>query len=191
VACLAKAALIAPAYLSVAWALLVSYQIFTETAVKTVVDSFVLYFPLLGNWLSLRLDMVVFIYAFAWVFVLSSIIPMLILGRDRGVFVQFIVCLILTLTAFVLIDVLAGYGLDFTNPAVILANPYMALFGNIFFAVFYLSLPYIFMIAIDLRSKKKLKQQKEQLKETTDDVTRHDGKSETTTAPIEQKTVGK
>ena len=103
---MAKAALITPAYLSVAWALMVSYQIFTETAVKTVVDSFTYYMPLLGNWLSLRIDMVTFIYAFAWVFVLSSIIPSLILGRDRGVFTQFIVCLTLTLTAFVLMFLL-------------------------------------------------------------------------------------
>ena len=167
--CLAKAALITPAYLSVAWALMVSYQIFTETAVKTIVDCSILYIPLLGNWLNLRIDMIVFIYAFAWVFVLSSIIPQLILGKDRGVFVQFIVCLILTLTAFVLIDVLAGYGLDFTNPTVILSNPYMGLLGNIVFAAFYLSLPYIFMIAIDIRSRKKRKQQDEKAKELTDE----------------------
>lgn len=158
---MAKAALITPAYLSVAWALMVSYQIFTETAVKTVVDSFTYYMPLLGNWLSLRIDMVTFIYAFAWVFVLSSIIPSLILGRDRGVFTQFIVCLTLTLTAFVLIDVLAGYGMDFTNPSLILANPYMRLFGNIAFAAFYLSLPYMVMIALDFRAKKNRKQQKQ------------------------------
>jgi uncharacterized membrane protein len=167
VACLAKAALITPAYLSIAWALMVSYQIFTETAVKTLVDSFVLYVPLLGNWLNLRIDMVVFIYAFAWVFVLSSLIPSLILGRDRGVFVQFLVCLILTLTAFVLIDVIARYGLDFTNPAVIMSNPYMGLFGNIVFAAFYLSLPYIFMVAIDLQLRKRRKQQDEKAKELT------------------------
>ncbi len=164
---MAKAALIAPAYLSVAWTLMVSYQIFTETAVKTLVNSFVLYVPMLGNWLNLRIEMVVFIYAFAWVFVLSSIIPQLILGKDRGVFMQFIVCLILTLTAFVLIDVLAGYGLDFTNPAVILSNPYMGLFGNIVFAAFYLSLPYIFMVAIDLKLRKRRKQQDEKAKELT------------------------
>jgi hypothetical protein len=170
VASLAKAALITPAYLSVAWALMVSYQIFTETAVKTVVDSFTYYMPLLGNWLSLRIDMVTFIYAFAWVFVLSSIIPSLILGRDRGVFTQFIVCLTLTLTAFVLIDVLAGYGLDFTNPSLILANPYMRLFGNTVFAALYLSLPYMLMIALDFRSKKKRKQQ-EQRDEMTKQLT--------------------
>jgi hypothetical protein len=169
VAILAKAALITPAYLSIAWALMVSYQIFTETAVKAIVDCSILYIPLIGNWLNLRIDMIVFIYAFAWVFVLSSIIPQLILGRDRGVFVQFIVCLILTLTAFILIDVLAGYGLDFTNPAVILSNPYMGMFGNIFFAAFYLSLPYIFMVAIDIRSRKKKKLQDEKVKQLTDD----------------------
>ena len=166
---MAKAALIAPAYLSIAWALMVSYQIFTETAVKTIVDCSALYIPLVGNWLNFRIDMIVFIYAFAWVFVASDIMPKLILGKDRGVTVQFILCLILTLTAFVLIDVLAGYGLDFTNPAVILSNPYMGLFGNVFFAAFYLTLPYIFMVIIDLRSRKKRKEQNEKVKQITAD----------------------
>ncbi len=163
-----KAVLVTPAYLSVAWALMVSYQIFTQTAVQTVVDSLVLYFPLLGNWLNLRIDMIVFIYAFAWVFVLSSIIPTLILGRERGVFVQFIVCLALTLTAFILIDVLKGYGYDFTNPTAILSHPYMQLLGNVVFAAFYLSLPYIFMLSIDLNTRRKRKKETERLKKLTD-----------------------
>jgi hypothetical protein len=34
---LVKAALVTPVYLSVAWVLMVSYQIFTQTAVETVV----------------------------------------------------------------------------------------------------------------------------------------------------------
>ena len=81
---LVKAALMTPAYLSVAWVLMVSYQIFTQTAVETVVTSLNLYFPTVGAWLLLRMDMIVFIYAFAWVFVLSSIIPTLILGKERS-----------------------------------------------------------------------------------------------------------
>lgn len=39
VAYLVKAFLATPAYLSIAWALMVSYQIFTQTAVTTVVTS--------------------------------------------------------------------------------------------------------------------------------------------------------
>jgi hypothetical protein len=169
VACLVRAALATPAYLSVAWALMVSYQIFTETAVKTVVNSIGVYSPLLGNWLSFRIDMIVFIYAFAWVFVLSSIIPSLILGKERSVIVQFIVCLGLTLSALVLIDILKGYGWDFTNQTVLLANPYLQIFANLFFAAFYLSLPYLLMLGIDLKGRKKHRQQEERVKKLTDE----------------------
>jgi hypothetical protein len=167
---LVKAALATPAYLSVAWALMVSYQIFTQTAVQTVVDTLVVYFPLVGSWLNFRIDMIVFIYAFAWVFVLSSIIPSLILGKERSVFVQFIVCLALTLTGFVLVDVLnTQFGINLTDPSAVMANPYMGLFGNLFFAAFYLSVPYILMLSIDYRSRKKRKAQAEHVKQITDE----------------------
>jgi hypothetical protein len=168
---LVKAALATPAYLSVAWALMVSYQIFTQTAVRTVVDTVAVYFPLLGDWLILRIDMIVFIYAFAWVFVLSSIIPSLILGKERSVFVQFIVCLALTLTGFVLIDVLNKTAIiDLTTPEAIMSIPYMGLFTNLFFAAFYLAIPYILMLTIDYRSKKKRKDaQTQRMKNLTDE----------------------
>jgi hypothetical protein len=155
VACLVRAALATPAYLSVAWALMVSYQIFTQTAVKTVVDLINVYWPLFGGWLTSRIDMIVFVYAFAWVFVLSSIIPALILGKERSVLVQFIVCLTLTLLGLILVDVLKGYGFDLSNPTMLLANPYTQIFNSLFFAAFYLALPYVFMIGIDIRAKKK------------------------------------
>lgn len=60
--------------------------------------------------MSLRIDLIVFVYAFAWVFLLSSVIPSVILGRERGVLVQFVVCLILTFVAFVVQDVIMAYG---------------------------------------------------------------------------------
>ncbi len=162
-----RAALATPAYLSVAWTLMVSYQVFTQTAVTTVVNSICSVFPMMSSWLLTRIDMIVFVYAFAWVFVLSSIIPSLILGKERRVFTQFIVVLALTLTAFVLVDVLRlSYGLDFTNQEWILANPYTSLFNNLYFAVFYLSLPYIFMLAIDWQAKRC--KQRERLKKLTD-----------------------
>ncbi len=165
-----KAALVTPAYLSVAWALMLSYQIFTQTAVTTVVDSLVVYLPFLGSWLSYHLDTVVFVYAFAWVFVLSSIIPGLLLGKERSVFVQFIVVLSLTLLGFVLIDVFNNvYGFDLSNPDVLLANPYMYLFSNIFFAVFYLALPYILMVGIDYNARRKRKSQRDHVKQITDE----------------------
>jgi hypothetical protein len=142
-------------YLAIAWVLMVSYQVFTQTALTTVVSSLGVSFPFLGSLLNSRIDLVVFIYAFAWVFVLSSIIPKLMFGKERRIFIQFLICLALTLTGSVLFDVLKGYGLDLSNPNLILSNSYTHLFSNIFFAVFYLSLPFIFMLAIDLRSRKK------------------------------------
>ena len=34
-----------------------------------------------------------------------------------------------------------------------MANPYMQIFSNIFFAAFYLALPYIFMLSVDYRCR--------------------------------------
>jgi hypothetical protein len=166
---LVKAALMTPAYLSVAWVLMVSYQIFTQTAVETVVTNLNLYFPTVGSWLLLRIDMIVFIYAFAWVFVLSSIIPTLILGKERSVIVQFVVCLGITLTALVLVDVLASYGFNLADPNLILNNPYTQMFSNIVFAALYLSVPYVLMIAIDIHGRRKQKEKVEHVKQITDD----------------------
>lgn len=163
-----KAALITPAYLSVAWTLMVSYQIFTETAVTTVVNSLSVYVPAAGALLTARLDMVIFIYAFAWVFVLSSIIPGLILGKERSVFAQFFVCLALTLIGFVLIGVLDASGISLA-PEALMTNPYTQMFTNAYFAAFYLSLPYIFMLGIDYRARKKRAGQREHLKQITDE----------------------
>jgi len=151
---LVRAALITPAYLSVAWTLMVSYQLFTQTAVETVVGSIKTILPDLGILLLSRIDMVVFIYAFAWVFVLSSAIPSILLGKGRGVIIQFIVCLTLTLSAFVVLDVLNVYAhFDLAGSL----TSYVGWFTNPIFAVFYLSLPYVFMLALDLRARKKHK----------------------------------
>lgn len=161
---------------------MVSYQIFTQTAVTTVVDSLAVYVPVLGLWLASRIDMVIFVYAFAWVFVLSSIIPSLLLGKERSVFVQFIVCLILTLMGFVVIDVLAGYGFNLNDPTAVMANPYTQLFSNIVFAALYLSLPYIFMLAIDVRGRKKRKLQNDRVKKLTEEYFKETPSGTTTQA---------
>lgn len=94
--------------------------------------------------------MVVFVYAFAWTFVLSSAIPSVLLGKDRGVLVQFFVCLTLTFLAFVLVDLMEIYaGTSLTqllNFSIIFTNPILA--------TLYLALPYIFMIGLDFGSKR-------------------------------------
>ena len=155
-ATLGKAVYITPLYLSVAWTLMISYQLFTETAVTTVVTQLNTVVPTVGFWLAARVDMVVFVYAFAWTFVLSSVIPSLLLGKERGVLVQFFVCLTLTFLAFALLDVLQNYA--GTSLAQLLSFSF--LFNNPILAGLYLALPYIVMIGLDVHSRRKNKAKK-------------------------------
>jgi hypothetical protein len=145
-----------PVYLSVAWALMISYQLFTATAVETIVTNVNFVFPVAGSWLLSRIDMIVVINAFAWVFVLSSVIPSIILGKERGILVQFFVCLILTVVSFVILDAIQEVG----GPLLEQLHGAAFLFSNLFFAVLYLALPYIAMVAIDWRVKKRQKKLK-------------------------------
>jgi len=149
---MSKATLMTPLYVSVAWTVMVTYQIFTQTAVSTVLNSFNGLWPATGEWL-LRIDMIIFIHAFAWVFVLSSVIPSLLLGKKRSVLVQFFVCLTLALVAFVIQDsmsvYLSGQSQVLLGVAFLLGNPLLA--------VVYLSVPYLFMVTIDIRARRKAK----------------------------------
>ncbi len=148
-----KAAILAPMYISVAWTLMVTYQFFTETAVSTIAIHISSMLPQLGVWISSRIDMVVFVHAFAWVFLLSSAIPSIILGKGRSVLVQFTVCLTVTFFAFVIQDILLTYGGGVLNQILSLTG----LFQNPLLAVGYLSLPYLLMLGIDMRSRRKQK----------------------------------
>jgi hypothetical protein len=159
---LGKAALITPLYISVAWTLMVSYQLFTQIAVTTVTTYIDLLLPSVGAWLVSRMDMLVFIHAFAWVFLLSSAIPSVILGKGRGVLVQFFVCLTLTFSAFVVQDILITYGGESIGQMFSLA----ALFNNPFLAIGYLSLPYLLMLGFDIHSRRKQKK-KEKMEKVT------------------------
>ena len=152
-----KAAIATPLYLSFAWTLMISYQIFTQTAVTTITDQVNAFLPSIGTWISSRMDLIVFIYAFAWVFVLSSVIPSAILGKGRSVLLQFMVCLTPAFLPFIFKDVLAAYA----------TQPMEALFGlnsafqNPLLAAGYLGLPYIVMLMLDVYSKRKhLKEEK-------------------------------
>jgi hypothetical protein len=153
VATLGKAIFVTPLYLSVAWTLMISYQLFTETAVTTLVTQIDTFLPSIGFWLTSRVDLVVVFYSFAWVFVLSSVIPSLLLGKERGVLVQFFVCLTLTFLAFVLLDVLELYA--GTSLAQLLSFAFV--FSNPILATLYLALPYIVMIGLDVRSRRRKK----------------------------------
>lgn len=164
-----KVALAAPAYLSIAWTLMVSYQLFTESAVTTVLTGIKSVAPSLGIWLVERQDMIIFVYAFAWVFVLSSVIPSKILGKERSVIIQFLVCLSLTFSAFIILDALRYYFGTIIDQlfsfAYLLTNPVLA--------VLYLALPYIFMLSLDIRSRSKSNGEKKRIKTLTDNYVKN------------------
>jgi len=127
-----------------------SYQLFTQTTVTTVTIYINMYLPTIGTWLASKLDMIVFIHSFAWIFLLSSVIPALILGKERGVLAQFGLCLTLAFLAFVVQDALAG--LNGTLDQILGLAP---LFQNPLVAAAYLSLPYLLMLGFDIRGKRK------------------------------------
>jgi hypothetical protein len=159
-----KAGLVAPLYLSVSWILTVSYQLFTDTAVKALAVSINGWVPVAGAWLNSNVPTVVFIYAFTWIFVLSSVIPSVILGKERGVLAQYLLVLALTLIAFYISDILqliVGVRIDgLFNAAGFLTNPVLA--------VVYLAMPYIFMIVLDYRHHRTAKMKK-QFKKAVDE----------------------
>jgi len=141
-----------------------SYQLFTETTVESVTRYINIFLPTIGSWMALRLDMIVFIHSFAWIFLLSSVIPSLILGKGRGVLVQFGVCLTLAFLAFVVQDVVT----DQTSGALNQILGVAQLFQNPLLASAYLSIPYLLMLGFDIRGKRKVQKVKAVERETND-----------------------
>jgi hypothetical protein len=165
---LGKATILTPLYISIAWTLMTSYQLFTETTVTTVTIYIGTYLPTIGAWIASRLDMIVFIHSFAWIFLLSSVIPALLLGKERGVLVQFGLCLTLAFLAFVVQDAVAtGLGNGALDQILGLAP----LFRNPLLAAVYLLLPYLLMVGFDIRGKRKKQKwlKVERLESETDD----------------------
>jgi hypothetical protein len=146
---LARSITVKAVYLILAWVLMVSYQIFTQTALTTVTFSLGGSIPALASLINSKADLTIFICSFAWMFVLSSLIAILMFGKEKKLTIQFIVSLALTLTGSALLGLLHITGLDLSNPNV-LSQPFTLLFSNVFFAFFYLALPFIFMVAVDL-----------------------------------------
>jgi hypothetical protein len=130
---------------------MISYQLFTQTAVTTVIESINVYWPSIGTWLFSRMDMIVFIFAFAWVFILSSVLPTVILGKNRSVLIQFLVVLTLTFVSFIIQD---GLVTVFEGATIAQILNLAQLFMNPVIALGFLSLPYIFMVLLDLRSRR-------------------------------------
>lgn len=130
---------------------------FTNTAVKSIAAYANLWIPSAGTWINSNVETIFFIYAFTWIFVLSSVIPSAILGKERSVLTQYVVVLILTLLAFYMADILQIAGgiqvNDLLNAATFLTNPILA--------VVYLVVPYIFMMGLDIRSRRAAKGRKQ------------------------------
>lgn len=142
-----KGLLAAPIYMAVAWTVLISYQSFTKIAVQSLVQQLELFIPETAAWLTARIDQVVFIHAFAWIFLATSAIPSLLLRRTRSILLQFLLVLALSFTGLYLADVVAhALGREVTQDilglGVLLENPALA--------AAYLLLPYLCMLAIDL-----------------------------------------
>ncbi len=101
---LARRILVTSILLAAAWVLMLTYQIFTKTAFTTVASSLNNAVPYLGSALSSNIGLAVFICSFAWMFVLSTVISNMIFGKQRRIFIQFLIGLVLTLTASGLFD---------------------------------------------------------------------------------------
>ncbi len=146
-----------PLYISVAWTLMISYQLFTQTAVGTVITSIHRLWPSTTTaWLDSHLDMMIFIHAFAWVFVLSSLIPSILVKKKDSVLIQFVVCLMVSIAPIWVKDNLHLY----TDSHVVEQIFSLAgLFSNFFFASSFLVAPYIFMLSVDIHSRLKERRQ--------------------------------
>ncbi len=146
-----KAAFTAPLYISIAWSLIISYQLFTQTAVYSIVHFLTGVWPSADSFAILRLDTIVFIHAFAWIFVLSSVIPSIILGKGRSVLLQFFLCLTVAFVAVSIEDIIR-YAVG-SNPTT-QVQTFSGWFQNPIIAGVYLSVPYILMLYIDIRSRR-------------------------------------
>jgi len=140
--------------------LTVSYQLFTDTAVRSLAAYLSLSSPTVSFWLNSNIEVIIFVYAFTWIFVLSSVIPSVLLGKERSIFIQYLVVLILTLLAFYMKDILqsfTGFQIhQLLEAAYILQNPAIA--------AIYLSAPYLLMIGLDTRSRRKARKEKKMAK---------------------------
>lgn len=102
--------------------------------------------------------MVVFIHTFAWIFVLSSVIPSMILGKARSVLLQFFLCLTITFVAVSVEDILA---LMIGTAPIAKIQIMSVWFQNPLIAGTYLSAPYLSMLYLDIHSRRKSAKEEE------------------------------
>lgn len=138
---------------------MIGYQMFTQTAVVTVVESVYRFWPSTTSaWLASRMEIMVFIHAFAWVFVLSSVIPSVLLKKRNSVLIQFLACLMLALIPIWVKDNLHLYtDSQFVEQIFSMSG----LFNNPLFAASFLLAPYIFMLSLDIYSRVKERREEE------------------------------
>ena len=164
---LGRAALTAPLYVSLAWSLIISYQLFTQTAVYSLSNFLNSLWPTIGSLLTPRIETVVFIHAFAWIFVLASVIPSAILGKGRSVLLQFFLCLTLALVAVSVEHVFTFIlGADTRMEVQTLSGAFM----NPVIASLYLSAPYVFMLYLDIRSRRENVEEDREVKDESVEV---------------------
>ena len=159
-----RAGLATPLYISSVWVLLITYQMFTSVAVISVVQSIGPFFPSIQEFLMPRIDRIEFMYSFAWIWVMTSLIPSLILKR-RSALLQFVVVFVLTFLAVEFGNILSFvFGGEFVEQifgvTVLLGNPWLA--------ALYLFVPFLIILSVDFyeRRKKKL-EEKSQLSSQT------------------------
>ena len=159
-----RAALTTPLYISSVWVLLITYQMFTRVAVINVVQSMGPFFPSIQEFLMPRIDRIEFMYSFAWIWVMTSLIPSLILKR-RSALLQFVVVLALTFLAVEFGNILSfAFGGEFVEQIFGVT----VLLGNSWLAALYLFSPFLIILSVDFyeRRKKKL-EEKSQLSSQT------------------------
>ena len=145
-----KAVVITPVYFSFAWALILTYQLFTETAVNTIIRELYMFWPQVGVLLNTKIKAIVFVVAYSWVFLLSSVIPSVMLGKRSGTIAQFFVVLILTSSTFFIKDIVTMYtGLDMNT--LLSFNQQLM---NPLDAFTYLVFPYLVMSMVDLVNRR-------------------------------------
>jgi hypothetical protein len=156
---MARSFTVTAALLAVAYILMVSYQVFAKNALGSVVEALKNISPVLTSILDSGYgsQIIVFVCSFAWMFVLSAVVSQLMFGRERRLSVQFLVSFALTLTGAALLYLLQNVlGVNLSDPSV-LSKPFLVVFDNAMFSFFYLALPFIVMVALDLRTLAKRK----------------------------------
>jgi hypothetical protein len=159
-----RAALTTPLYISSIWISLITYQMFTSVAVISVVRSIDPFFPSIHEFLMPRIDRIEFIYSFAWIWVMTSLIPSLILKR-KSALLQFAVVLVLTFLALEFGSILSlAFGRDLVEQIFEVA----AWLGNPWLATLYLLSPFLIILSVDFyeRRKEKLKEKPQPVTQT-------------------------